>query len=413
MIIKIIVFTFFVAHVITVFTYGETRTATKQILKSYLNDKTQYKLMEGTFDIGIAYVSLISGSVGDNLLADPTYFNVTFSNSMHTRVDSVKDERTYDFYTLDYWGDRFSKHDVSKYNKIDKYLWPPKNSQFYLQGNMKSEKFAYIDIQISLWVNGTDSDIICKSEEELLNVVRYGYIDAMVEVAYFDFDDYTNPIKTYLLDDMYMYLNPGSFTWLDTYVQVNEADISDNRIYGEPYKVEQFYGISQKYFKTINQYLGRNLKSIAAITFVNDPQTIKYERQVYSLSEMFGFLGGLYDFLLFIGFCITHTFQDKILYNSIFSDLYQVRTKKNKDFSSTLNETRYSIAKDKVLSFRTERKMAKKCNIFTSPTRSNTLANEQAKYRSENGELVENLSNELIKRRAYNYRCHNMLPLCK
>ena len=235
----------------------------------------------------------------------------------------------------------------------------------------------------------------------------------MIEVAYFDFDDYKNPIKTYLLDDMYMYLNPGSYAWLDTYVQVNEADMSDNRIYGEPYKVEKFYGISQKYFKTINQYLGRNPKSIAAITFVNDPQTIKYERQVYSLFEMFGFLGGLYDFLLFIGFCITHTFQDKILYNSIFSDLYQVRTKENKDFSSTLNETRYSIAKDKVLSFRTERKMTKKCNIFTSPTRSNTLANEQAKYRSENGELVENLSNELIKRRAYNYRCHNMLPLCK
>ena len=102
MLIKIVLITFFIAHIITVFTYGETRTATKQILKSYLNDKTQYKLMQGTFDIGIAYVSLISGSVGDNLLTDPTYFNVTFSNSMHTRVDSVKDERTSNFYTLDY-----------------------------------------------------------------------------------------------------------------------------------------------------------------------------------------------------------------------------------------------------------------------------------------------------------------------
>ena len=122
MVIKIIIFTFFISHLITVFRYGETRTATKQILKNYINDQTQFKLMQGNFDIGVAYVSLKNGSVDENLLRDPTYFNVTFSHAIHRRVDNIEEEKSYDFIPLDYCGDRFIKHEVSKLNKIDKYL---------------------------------------------------------------------------------------------------------------------------------------------------------------------------------------------------------------------------------------------------------------------------------------------------
>ena len=122
MAIKIIIFTFFISHLILVFGYGETRTATKQILKNYINDQTQFKLMQGNFDIGVAYVSLTNGSVDENLLTDPTYFNVTFSHAIHRRVDNIEEEKSYDFIPIDYCGDRFVKHEVSKLNKIDKYL---------------------------------------------------------------------------------------------------------------------------------------------------------------------------------------------------------------------------------------------------------------------------------------------------
>ena len=122
MAIKIIIFTFFISHLILVFGYGETRTATKQILKNYINDQTQFKLMQGNFDIGVAYVSLTNGSVDENLLMDPTYFNVTFSHAIHRRVDNIEEEKSYDFIPIDYCGDRFVKHEVSKLNKIDKYL---------------------------------------------------------------------------------------------------------------------------------------------------------------------------------------------------------------------------------------------------------------------------------------------------
>ena len=235
-----------------------------------------------------------------------------------------------------------------------------------------------------------------------------------MEVAYFDFDDYENPIKTYLLDDTFMYLNPGVLTHLDTKLQVNEAYMSDNRIYGGPYDIQEFYGISQKFVKIVNQNLGLNPDTIAAITIVNDPQTIRYERQVYSIFEMFGFLGGLYDFLLFIGFWITHTFQDKIFHNSIFSDLYQVKTKRKSEDPDTLNDTKYNISKDKVqISFIADSKMTRRCHILTSNTRSITLANEDAKCVPDNNELIENLKDELQNRRAYNFKCHNMLPLSK
>ena len=122
LIIKFTLLTFFFANIVKVFDHGETLTATKQILKSYFDDTTQFKLTEDVFDIGLAYVSFSNLSVGENLLADPTYFNVTFSNTVYHRVETDESERRVNSIPLGICGDRFSKHDVNKYNKIDKYL---------------------------------------------------------------------------------------------------------------------------------------------------------------------------------------------------------------------------------------------------------------------------------------------------
>ena len=345
-IIKLILIIFFVSHMIIVFNYGETRTATKQILKSYFEDPRKYKLREGLFDIGLAYVSFTNVSVGENLLSDPTYFNVTFSNTEYHRLDPDFSQRHANPIALDFCRDRFVNYQVNKYNKIDRYLWP-QDDQFYLLGNSKSEIFGYVEVLISLWDKNNTQGIVCKSDEELLNVAKFGFIDLIVVSSYFDFDDFDQPIKTQTVDDLYFYLNPDSTTWFDALVQVNEAYMSDNRLYGAPYDVKEFFSLSQKEVKLINKDLAFN--SLSLITITNDPHTIRYERQVYSLFDMFGFLGGLYDFLLFVGFWLISTLQDKIFYNSIFSDLYQVKASKNNEDFDELYTTKSMFTKEKAV----------------------------------------------------------------
>ena len=100
--------------------------------------------------------------------------------------------------------------------------------------------------------------MVCKSDEELLNVAKFGFIDVIAVSSYFDFDDYSKPIKTEIVDDLYFYLNPESTTWLDALLQVNEAYMSDNRLYGAPYDVKEFYSLSQKTVKIINKELAFN-----------------------------------------------------------------------------------------------------------------------------------------------------------
>ena len=61
-----------------------------------------------------------------------------------------------------------------------------------------------------------------------------------------------------------------------------------------------FYDIGNKNIRTINSVASGG--ALVFITVASDPRTIQYERTVYSLLDLFGYLGGLYDFMLFVGF---------------------------------------------------------------------------------------------------------------
>ena len=88
--------------------------------------------------------------------------------------------------------------------------------------------------------------------------------------------------------------------WIEYLVQENNAYRSDNLFYNEPFQKSTFYDIGTKNIKTINQVATGG--AVAFISVGPDPKTIQYERTVYSLFDLFGYLGGLYDFMLFIGF---------------------------------------------------------------------------------------------------------------
>ena len=88
-------------------------------------------------------------------------------------------------------------------------------------------------------------------------------------------------------------------TWVAYLVQENTALKSDNLFYNEPFKESTFYDVGDKNIRMVNQ---ATTGSFLFITVGPHAETIQYERTVYSLLDLFGYLGGLYDFMLFIGF---------------------------------------------------------------------------------------------------------------
>ena len=120
---------------------------------------------------------------------------------------------------------------------------------FKVQGNTYSDaEFKYFqvailkcDSSVSTWQSDADIDA------EITNVS----IDMAVVNTYFDFDDYENPIKTYLDDRFLFDLLPGYSYISDVFLQNNQAELQDGFFYYTPDGDEvEFIGfdrISTKY----------------------------------------------------------------------------------------------------------------------------------------------------------------------
>ena len=90
-----------------------------------------------------------------------------------------------------------------------------------------------------------------------------------------------------------------------------------------------FYAVNQKQYKVINTQASN--KAVCLISFALDQKTIEYERTVYSFMDMFGFLGGLYDFLYFCGYFCIAFFQTRLFDYTVFSGLYHLEVESKED----------------------------------------------------------------------------------
>ena len=73
--------------------------------------------------------------------------------------------------------------------------------------------------------------------------------------------------------------------------------------------------------------------AVALLSIALGKKTIEYERIVYSFIDMFGFLGGLYDFMYITGFISFMFFQNRVFNFKIFSSLYHVEVEPKEDKS--------------------------------------------------------------------------------
>ena len=88
--------------------------------------------------------------------------------------------------------------------------------------------------------------------------------------------------------------------WFSAFIKQNEALTSDGLLYSEPFKSHKFYSISGTEYREIPGEATGN--ALVYINLLMARESDQYERTAYSFIAMFGFLGGLYDSILFVGF---------------------------------------------------------------------------------------------------------------
>ena len=75
-------------------------------------------------------------------------------------------------------------------------------------GNTLSETYKYFEFNINKCDNATSS-VVCATPAQINAVQENLGIALYVVNSYFDFDDYNNPVKTYIDDRFFYNLIPG------------------------------------------------------------------------------------------------------------------------------------------------------------------------------------------------------------
>ena len=218
-----------------------------------------------------------------------------------------------------------------------------------------------MELSIYQCMNTTENLNHCKSQDQIQSLYGQGNINILTKSGYLDYDDYDTPIKEYVNDGMQLDMTNFTTNSIVINVQENHALLDDNRIIPTEFEKKTYYSVSGSTLNTYNKDVYPN--SYGFISFKLDKVTEEYERVVYSLLDMFGYLGGLYDFSFLFGFALVSGFQNKLYYNEIISKLYQTEKVEKKEKESKIDDLFYGITMNRVIQNRT----------------TNNLSNEESK----------------------------------
>lgn len=139
--------------------------------------------------------------------------------------------------------------------------------------------------------------------------------------VYFDKQNFTEPTQKYLDGQFFWDIMPGFRKKNDIYIGKNEAELQDEVIQLGTGKSMDFYQLSRS--RDQIELMGTD-EQFASIYIRFDPYTDQYERRVFSLSDLLGQVGGIYEVMLITGMILVGIFQERLLISSILNKIYQI-----------------------------------------------------------------------------------------
>ena len=94
----------------------------------------------------------------------------------------------------------------------------------YVQSNAYSDNYTYFEITLSRCTSRDD----CQDYGTISSSVSSTYLRLAVVNTYFDFDDYQNPVHTYLDDRFIFDLVPSYENEQILYIKQNSAELQDS-----------------------------------------------------------------------------------------------------------------------------------------------------------------------------------------
>lgn len=71
-------------------------------------------------------------------------------------------------------------------------------------GNYLSSNLTYFEVNFFKWAGADANGNLCKSDAEITTAINSAYVQLALVNTYYDFDDYSQPVKTYFDDQIYL-----------------------------------------------------------------------------------------------------------------------------------------------------------------------------------------------------------------
>ena len=322
--------------------------------------------------------------------------------------------------------EKYGYQDIFLSNNLNDYYCYDKtdiDDKIIIGGIFGSEFYGCIHAILKKCQNSSDSDIICKSEEEINEKINGFWFEMFFLDHFVDIYNYSSPIQTFS-NSLYSMVTPDFYKSLHVYyngVTVN----TDRGVLFDRYKEETSFKYEKMNFDLIgNKDNGDLIEFILISSFTEEI----YNRSYIKIQDLFSNVGGILSGMSLAGIIILSFFEQKRYEIELIKSLFHFTTVKEKlvsfqDYSSKSrnNAKMYNVKESTAEKEHHKKKIKFNLTLMDVLCMKNKrYSNERTKMFEQDIELIEKevnkkiefSSNILIQNNVYNLEKVIMNKIC-
>jgi hypothetical protein len=226
-----------------------------------------------------------------------------------------------------YFKDEFSHQPLSSLYCVD----PSTFQNIFIGGNWGQEFFNYLQIRIQTCQNSTDSNVTCKTPEEIDNVLSGGYFVVNLIDSLFEPKNYTNPQKHFRRDTFTTMSN--KFYKEVTYYLKNIDYNTDRGVLVEDLSTEKYLQLD--YDKELYDFRSNLNGVILDCVFRMSNKKDIYFRKYIKIQDVLAQVGGLIKAIIIVVQILYSNFSQVAYYFHLLENLFVFNENEKQDPDSS------------------------------------------------------------------------------
>jgi hypothetical protein len=174
----------------------------------------------------------------------------------------------------------------------------------------------------------------CEDEETIDEHAWAQYLDILMVDSYFDLESFDAPIKTYLTQKYFASIIGTKVKNFEVFLKENNIDRLDDYSFTKGNVLNSFYSVKEM---TSDEYES-SADLYASVKLSLDAESQSYTRNVYTILDVIGQVGGIFSLLTSFCALIVGIYAEKMAMHSIISKCYTLENDDTPKQDSDFNE---------------------------------------------------------------------------